>query len=434
MIEAIREKNIFIGERAFSMKIKHIEYAKEVLTEQMNHWMLFPLVLTVMGISRTVTGIHKPDLLLWELCSIFPLIMFIIRCKVNRFYIFALLHVGIAGLVLGLLYIPSFRGGVCVVAAFVYAALSLRMQMKGRLYSEPIPLPVGVAVSAVAILLQHHQGTDSWDAYYTITLIGTIVLFFIIFYLQHYLDFLAVNQSSAGYLPASEMFRSGLGLTLGYTLPGAAVLFISTHFTWLSDILHYVKDFLIWLLRLLLSNLSQGTPEEDEIINQVVDTPIDNVLPGGEPFWLLEVLWQILGCIILAAVIVVLTKLLFKFIRWLHAYLVMHRAKEDVQEENAFDVREKCDLEKNTEKKKENFFGSFSYRERIRKLYKKKLLSASIQMSEQEKNRLAYDTAREWEEKLKTKGMAALYEQARYSDREVTGTDVKKMREACKNH
>lgn len=416
------------------MKVKHIEYAKEVLTEQMNHWMLFPLVLTVMGVSRKVTGIHKPDLFLWELCSIFPLIMFIIRHKVSRFYIFALLHAGIVGLVLGLHYILSFGGGICVAAAFVYAASSLRMQMRGRLYSESIPLPVGVAVSAVAILLQHYQGTDNWDAYYTITLIGTIALFFIIFYLQRYLDFLAVNQSSAGYLPASEMFRSGLGLTLGYTLLGTVVLFISTHFTWLSDILHYAKDFLIWLLRLLFSNLSQSTPEEDEIINQVVDTPIDNILPGDEPFWLLEVIWQIIGFIILAAVIVVLAKLLFKFIRWLLAYLVMHRAKEDIQEENAFDIREKCDLEKSTKKKKESFFGSFSYRERIRKLYKKKLLSASIQMSEQEKNRLTYDTAREWEGKLKTKGMAALYEQARYSDHEMTGTDVKKMREACKIH
>ena len=417
------------------MKVKHIEYAKEILTEQMNHWMLFPLVLTVMGVSRNVTGIHDPDLLLWELCSIFPLIMLIIRYKVNRFYVFALLHVGIVVFVLELNYItPSFRGGICVAVAFVYALLSLLMQKKGRLYSEPIQLPVGVAVSAGAILLQHYQGTDSWDAYYTITLIGTIALFFIIFYLQRYLDFLAVNQSSAGYLPASEMFRSGFGLTLGYTLLGAVVLFISTHFTWLSDILHYVKDFIIWILRFLFSNLPQDTSDEKEIIKEVVDAPMDEGLPGGEPFWLWEVLWQIVGFIMLIAIVIALAKLLIKFVLWLQAYLVKHRIKEDIQEEDAFDIREKCNLEKNTEKKKESFLGSFSYRERIRKLYKKKLISASILMSEREKNRLAYDTAREWEGKLKTEGMAAIYEQARYSDHEVTGTDVKKMREACKSH
>ena len=418
------------------MKIKHIEYANEVLIEQMNHWMLFPLVLTAMGIGRKLTGMNEPDLLLWELCSLFPLMMFLIRQKVNRFYVFALLHVGIVGFVLLLNYIfPSFRGGICVAAAFVYAVLSLLMQMKGKLYSEPIQLPVGVVISAGAILLQHYQGTDSWDAYYTITLIGTIALFFIVFYLQRYLDFLTVNQSSAGYLPASEMFRSGLGLTLGYTMLGIVVLFISTHITWLSDFLRYIKEFIIWLLRLLFSNLPQDAPEEEqEIINQVMDAPMDDALPRGEPFWLWEVLWQIVGFVILVAIIVVLAKLLIKFFRWLQAYFVMYRTKEDVQEENAFDIRERCDLEKNTDKKKQKFLEVFSYRERIRKLYKKKLLSASILMTEREKNRLEYDTAREWEGKLKTEGMAALYEQARYSEHEMTGTDVKRMREACKNH
>ena len=41
-------------------------------------------------------------------------------------------------------------------------------------------------------------------------------------------------------------------------------------------------------------------------------------------------------------------------------------------------------------------------------------------------------TAKEWERKLETRGMSDLYEQARYSDRAVTGADVKRMKEACK--
>ena len=418
------------------MKIKQIMYAKEVLIEQMNHWMLFPLVLTVMGVSRKMTGMDAPDLLLWGLCSIFPLLMIIIRYKVKRFYVFALLHIGIVGILLGLNYLhPSFRGGLCAAAAFAYAVSSLLMQMKGKLYSEPIQLPVGAAISAGAILLQHYQGTDQWDAYYTTALIGSIVLFFIIFYIQSYLDFLTVNQSSVGYLPASEMFRSGFGLALGYTLLGAVVLFISAHFTWFSDLLQYVKDFIIWFLKLLFSNLSQEPPgEEQEIIHQMTDKPVEDGLAADEPFWLWEVIWKIVIFVVLAAILFVLAKLLIKFIRWLQAYLVMHRTKEDIQEENSFDEREKCGLEKNTGMEKQHIFGAFSYRERIRKLYKRKLLFASVQMPEREKSRLEYNTAREWEEKLRTEGMAALYEQARYSDRGVTGADVKKMREACRSH
>ena len=54
-------------------------------------------------------------------------------------------------------------------------------------------------------------------------------------------------------------------------------------------------------------------------------------------------------------------------------------------------------------------------------------------MPERESARLEYETAREWERKLETEGMADIYEQARYSRREVTAADVKKMRYACRN-
>lgn len=324
-------------------------------------------------------------------------------------------------------------GGICICTALAYAILSLMAQMKDKLYTEPIQLPVGVVISAIAIWLQHYQGTNQWDSYYVFCLIGTISLFFIIFYLQHYLEFLSVNQSSAGYLPASEMFRSGLGLTLAYTFLGAVVLTISTHFEWLSQIVSYIKEFFIWLLRLLFSRLPKGTPEEEQqIIEQFPDTPTDVFLPQEEPFWLWGVLWQIVVFVFLAAVFLAMAKLLLRLLCWLRAYIVSHSVKDDLREEGIFDIRERCEIEQRHGKKNLPLFGSFSCRERIRKLYKKKLLSSSGQMPEKERNHLGYHTAREWERKLETAGMAEVYERARYSDQEVTGMDVKKMKAACK--
>ena len=51
-------------------------------------------------------------------------------------------------------------------------------------------------------------------------------------------------------------------------------------------------------------------------------------------------------------------------------------------------------------------------------------------MDAQDKDSLSLYTAREWARKLALDGMADLYEQARYSDREITGADVKKMKDA----
>lgn len=412
------------------MKIKKIEYAREILAEQMNHWMLFPLVLTIMGLA----GMHKPPLLLWELCSALPLLLFILRRRVKRFYVLVLLHMGSVGAVLGLNCInPSFQGGICVAAALVYALSSSRMQLRGRLHTEPIPLPVGVAVSAIAILIQHYQGTDGWDAYYTFALIGTVALFFIILYLQQYLDFLTLNQSSAGYLPAAEMFHSGLGLVLGYTLLGVAVLAASTHFTWLSALLRYVKDSILRFLRLLFSILFRDAPAKEPQLEEQIRGASEAVMPPeAETFWLWEVLWQIAGVVLLAVLVFAAVKLIIRLFIWLRDYFVTHGDKADVQKEDTLDIRERCSIEKNAKREKSAFFDAFSNRQRIRRLYKRKLVSVSVQLPERERERLSRDTAREWEEKLRTKGMAALYERARYCDCEVTGADVRKMKEACR--
>lgn len=417
------------------MHMKKVEYGKEFLTQQMNHWMLFPMVLTALGIRRELTGRGSPEVLLWALCSAFPLIFFAFRCRVRRFYLFALLHMGVVGGAVLLSWsLPSLEGVLCVLCAAAYALYSIFLQMKkDALYTEPIQLPVGVTISVLSLLLQHYQGVDDWDAWYSFTLIGTIALFFIIFYLQRYLDFLAVNKSSAGYLPASEMLRSGLGLALGYTLLGAFLLAAVTHSDLFSGVVRYVKEAFLRLLRYLFSLLPESGPGDVMPLPEATeDLSMAGTLPREGPFWLWEVLWRIVETAALLALVFLAAKLLLRFLKWLRQYLVLRKPGGELQEEEAFDLRERCGIEKTQDKKKQKRFDIFSHRERIRRLYKKKLLAASMVMSERERGRLEYDTAREWEARLDAEGMAELYEQARYSRREVTGADVKRMKDACR--
>lgn len=122
---------------------------------------------------------------------------------------------------------------------------------------------------------------------------------------------------------------------------------------------------------------------------------------------------------------------LFPLAFFLLRYKVKNQEQE-LQSEDAFDLREKCGIEKDTQQKAKGLFSALSPRERVRRLYKKKLAAAAARMEPGDRDSLELRTAREWERKLSLDGMADLYEQARYSDREITGTDVKKMKDAWK--
>lgn len=419
------------------MNISKIRFVNEILTEQMNHWMLFPLALAVAGASRYLTGEGDAMLLAWCLCSLFPLLFFLIRRAVSRLIPFVLLHLAAAAL--SLLVPVSFPAGkaVCVLCTLGYLLYSHTLRLKhDEVFSCGLHLPAGVGMAAFSAFFVRYLEIKDWDNYYIIALIAAIALYFIIYYVEHYLDFLSVNESSAGFLPAAEMFHSGMGLVLLYTLLGTGILLLSSQFAWLSGILQPIKALLFRFLRFLFSGKGEEPGEEIEIpiIEELQGNGEEMTLPEAtEPFWLWKVL-EYLAMVILAVVICGLVVLsLVKLFQLIRQYLNLRLQKEHaVDGEETCDFREKCELEHNTERKRQSLFSALSPHERIRKLYKKKLLASAPQLPEEDRNRMGIYTAKEWERKLETRGMSALYERARYSGQEMTGADVKRMKEACK--
>jgi len=411
------------------MKLEKVFVLKEILTEQMNHWFLFPLILTV---GFNLGEAPLPNLLMWIFCSVFPLFFFWLRRRLTKSPAFFLSHIIIIALsVIALCQFHSFGGGIYALYVTGHALYSLLLRLtKTQPYSGAIHMIVGVVISVFAgIMLQNKL--ESRITYYAFSLIAAMILSFFTLYIQQYLDFLSTNKSSAGHLPASEMFRSGMELVAGYTFLGAAIMVISTHFKWFSDALQWIKDFLIKLLRRFFSSIVGETkqdmiPQGEDNLTDVLDT-----LPKTEPFWLWEVLGLIVELVFVLFLFLMMATLLWKFFRWLYSLLASRERAEDLPEDGALDIREKCDMETHTGRPKRDLRGAFSFRERIRRLYKKKLLISSSQMSEQERTHLNYYTAREWEEKLRTDGMAGVYEMARYSEHEMTAEDLKKMKEAC---
>lgn len=418
------------------MNIKRIEIANEILTEQMNHWLLFPLPLTVMGVTNKYLETGDPGLLMWALCSLIPPVFFLFRIKIKNLILFLLVHLCTAALVFALSGQSIVTRILCLVCAAGYMLQSLTLRLKqDTVYTDGIHLLFGVGLSAGAALFQYYQGTRGWDNYYNLSLIAVIALYFVISFMGHYLNFLSMNQSSAGFLPALEMFHSGMGLVVIYTVLGIGILILSTQFEWLAGILRPARDLLLKFLRFLFSLFSSSEEIPDPIVEEApppqgsAGMPLP---PAGEPFWL----WKVLEVIVMAAfciaIIIGIIALLRRLFKLIQKYMVFHYRKRDVDTGEAFDLREKCEIEKDTDQKFRNPFSALSYRERIRKLYRKKLAAATARMDVQDKEHLELYTAREWERKLELSGMADLYEQARYSNREITGADVKQMKEAWK--
>lgn len=425
------------------VKTERIEMVIEILTSVMNHWVFFPLVMTALGVSMRLVGKPvegNPDFLLWTVCGLIPIAFFLVRYYAERFWLFVLCHGAVLAAALAAAALLSISQAVTCVActaAYIVYSFMLRLKENTSVYSGSIHPLTALGLSVAANFLFHREdGMPDWDKYYLFILIGIFACYLIIHYLKHYLSFLRVNKSSAGYLPAREILHSGIGFVLPYTLFGVLVLLLSLNIAWLEPVLRVLKAGITFLLRIIFMLLPRGEEEGELIVLENTganDTSVLEKLPVSETFWLWEVLEY-------AAVILFFcgcAYVLFKAVKWLIRYVKEQFDHTKTNNENiitgqedVFDVREKCKIEKgDSDNGRTGLFQRFTPVERVRRLYKKRILSGRIER--EDRNGLNYMTAKECGDILSLPDMARLYEQARYSDSEITAEDVKRMKLAC---
>ena len=188
------------------------------------------------------------------------------------------------------------------------------------------------------------------------------------------------------------------------------------------------------IIRFLVGLFPEAEPERHMPTVDVTEHSGGMELPEpNEPFWLWDVL-MVIACI---ALFLWLAFLLFKASVKLIHFLQRRFGERHTQiltEESlaVFDIHEKCDMIRSVRKKESRFFGFLNPAERIRKLYRKRVLSAKILTNENALEQLSSYTARECAGKLEIPSMAKIYEKARYSKEEVTSEDVKEMKDICK--
>ena len=417
-------------------KTERITLLREFLVTQMNHWILFPLYSMFAVVLSDIIGTGKPHILLWLVLGIVPFSLYLGRCMLQKFRSLFVSHVCV---ILIMFFLPAehiaFRVFYILIGViYVIYSCHLWSATANRQDIKFYPL-LAVAISLLCLFILHAQNHMEWDAAYATLLIIALGIYFVIYYIEQYQNFLTVNNSSAGHIPASEMFRSGIRLVLGYTGIGTIALILFTNTDWLRGILDTFKNLLIALLNLILSLFPQNT---EAIVSEIPEETLATMEEGSgmeftETFWFWNVLEYVIEFVFLALFIFVLIKLTLFLIRFIKAKLKgFSNDKSKASEEEVIDIREKCDIVKNQRRSRSFSFLNLSPTEKIRSCYKKRILASRSDFPEDGESRLKLYTARESGKILNRANLADIYEKARYSNEECDNEDVKRMKEACR--
>lgn len=411
------------------MSKEKVLFLREILITQMNHWVLFMIGVTVMGVIQT----DPPVMWRWAAYSLVPLLLFLVRRYSDHFVLFMGSHLLVAAgmfLLSGEAFVEKIMLLLCVV---YYLCLSfyLRVKSEDRLDNAWNPM-AAVIIGGICTLLQHYQGIQEWESYYIAPVVVFLGMYFVQMYLDQYLNFMVVNNSNKGRIPEKAMFRSGISLVTMFSMGAIVILFMASGVGWFGQITAWLKAVLIWLLRLLFSG--KGAVEEEEIIAEQEQTPVqrDEFMPveDAEP----SLFWVIMEKVLMVAMAIALVALcifvIYKLITFLRDKFNLSLKKEAAQiEDEVNDVREKCEVERKAKEKRAPF-EFLSTRERIRRLYRKEVWAQRMQLvTDGSPSFLKLLTAKECGQKMERAPLAQSYDKARYSDQECTAEDVRKAKE-----
>lgn len=415
------------------MKKDNLLALRELLLTQLNYWAFFPLVVTCYVLIRNgVPDAAYPSFRWWAALSVVPFLLYFVRIRCKILLLFLILH---CAPVLLAYWIPvefvAYRVlFVAVMLGFTAYSFYLRFATDERLDQGMNPI-AAVCLAGGCVFLQHYLKFTQWDSLCINVLIVTLGLYFVSSWLSSYLNFLLVNKGSASHIPERAMFASGLRLSALYTLLGMAVLAATANFEWLRAVLGTVWEIIRSALAWVFSHFHYEAEYEEGLQETQEAAETGELLLGEaeDPFWL----WTVLEYLAYLALAVGLVWVLYigirRLIRFIRANWGVQRRMllADTDTAAGIDVHEKIETLRSaaTGEERRGLFDRLSPRERIRRLYRKQ--AAGLENA-------AFVTARECGAALELPEMAQVYEAARYSLRECTAADVKRMKEACRRN
>jgi hypothetical protein len=408
------------------MKRAGIVLLREFLVTQLNYWILFPGVFTLLGLCAGVETVFPAGLSFLLPLSLVPFLLYFCRVRLKNPVLFAATHI----LVLAAPALIPFHGMIRLVcwglaAGFTGYSIFLRLH-EGSWEDKGLPPLFAVIFAGICLFMLQYYHCDQWRNVLYASVIWAIALFFVISYIESYLNFLMVNEGSASHIPEREIFRSGMRLTIEYTLCGSLVLMATADITWFKSLLNLISYGLRSILAFVFQFISSDQSEYP-IASEKETAPA--AAPGipdakAESFWL----WDVLGYIIFAVVVIALLVAAYKGLKFLVRQMRENwgKTQQSAGEDGTFaakDVREQMVSVRQKNKRRKSLWGFLSVNEQIRRLYRKR----AVQL-ESDADKLRRMTARECADRIQAPEIARIYEKARYSGQECSQTDLKEMK------
>lgn len=353
------------------MKREGIQNMQDSLCIILNHMLFVAAVITIADLFQA----DSPNVLLWSLVVVVPL-------------------------------------GVCYLT---------------KIIPKVIPPPIVIVLLVIFSLLEKIKSTHDFSMYYYVITFAYLIGCFVFYFIKRFLNFLKLNENTASKIPIQDIFQNGMGMTVVFSIGSAIILALTMNFDWVKAIADRIWNGILWFLRYILSGIETKPPVEgnEELMEkdpQLGGASMSEVIPEQT----LEDIRNLM--IILFAIAIIIGFILFLY----YIYYVIKdlegletRKKKDKKLTANDDVREYCGIEKKVKKKAG---GSVfrSNREKIRRLYQKKLLKRKKELiGEQTPQLLKYLTAKECCDKLSEQQLKLAYEKARYSDEVITLEDVR---------
>lgn len=291
-----------------------------------------------------------------------------------------------------------------------------------------LPPPFFIILLGILSMIEKIMRINDWEMYYFVIVFVYLAGYFLYFFSKQYLQFLSLNENSAANIPEQEIFRNGIKQTLVFGAGSFIVLIMTANIDWLKKIADQIWNWIMDILRYIFAGLE--TPVEQEVPMEEVQEMASDM--GGAvtgivfPEIVQDIVIAIVTCFVFIAFIMGCLLMFLIIYQFLKEYLMPYQRKKNKKElQSNEDVREYCGIEKKSQRR-ESVFSFWNNREKIRRLYQKKVLKRKQELiGEKEQQQLEYLTAKECCDKLSEQNLKMMYEKARYSAEDVTAEDVK---------
>lgn len=406
------------------MSRKIIATARIILNIQLNHWIFVAAAVSVMGLL----GMENSYLLLWLGTGIVPLYTYYLRVTAKKIGIFfvEVFAAVVAGCFVPLTILPKI---ILISMIIVYVALAIRKKMTENPEIVELLSPFVFVTIVAAATIKGHSYAGQTLGLTWVYLVG----FFVYYFLTVYLQFVTINEKSASNMPEKELFIQGMKQVGVFSGIAIVLASLTSNTNWLSKLLSKLGDLVIAFLKYIFSGIGEAIHEESVSQTPSVDTGPEEIFGAVEysELWLkirdlLEIVYKVFIFVLVVAILYYSIRSMIQFVK--QNFTKVGKKPEAIQILSNKDIRESCGKE-HEKKEKRSLLGFLSNEQRIRTLYKKRVLHEKEKIiGDRVQQELSYLTAKECCEKIEATELKEMYEKVRYSAEKVTSEDVRRAK------